>query len=648
MNHETNYTADSMQVLEFPYNVRARVGMYLSGSGEKGAHHALWEILDNSVDEAIGGHCTEIIVQLNPDTSVVVTDNGRGVPVDIHKESGKPAVELVFCTLHAGGKFSEDSYGGRSSGLNGVGAACSNSVSDNFNVIVKRDNKFYEMKCERGLVTSPVKQINSAASFPSRFKTGTQIYFKLDTTIFKTYEGMSFEEVSRRCKQAAYLNPGLKITLTNTDSTNEIYHYPEGIKEYVRELNSKKKPLNDIFFCSDAQGSFDIAIALQYNDSYSDQILSFANNVRTPNGGTHVTTFKRILTKTLNTYAKNNNFLKPKDPELSGDDYLEGLVAIVSVKLPDIEFEGQTKGALNNESIKKPLDTIFTRYLEYYLDANPGDAKAIIDKAMRAAKAREAARRAREDSRKKVSALDGITVEKLRDCNSKNPEERELYIVEGDSAGGSAVQGRDPYSQAVLPLRGKVLNTFKVDSKARIYKNKELTNILKSLNIDLDEPTEESLKKLKYHKVILMADSDPDGAHICCLLLTFFYCYARFLIEAGYLYIAEPPLYKVVYKKQSIYLKDDEALKEFRDKHPNENFELGRFKGLGEMTPDQLSETAMSHTTRSLKQVSLDDLDQAYSLIDAFMGSDSTQRKELIMDEFGLNDPDPEEILIGS
>ena len=640
------YTADSIEHYEFPMCIWYRPSMYIGSTGIAGANHCAFEILDNAVDEAGAGYCTHIMVKIEPDGQMVIVDNGRGIPVDVNKATGKSALELVFCTLHAGGKFNEKAYEGKSGGLNGVGAAAVNALSKVFYSIVKREGKYHRLDCADGNVTTGVREIKeSEANFPKSFKSGTLVYFDLNRTIFKDFHIFDKTVISNRLRQAAYLNPGLKITFYYTQDESKIdFLYPEGIKQYVQELNKNRKVLHEVFSCSESQEKFDISIAFQYNEGYNEELISFANNIKTPSGGTHVSAFKKALTRTLNTYAKTNNLLKQKDPELTGDDYREGLTAVISVKLPDIEFEGQTKSALNNESIKRPVENVFSRYLGFFLDANPNIAKIIIDKALQAARTREAMRKTREDMRKKTSALGGNMVDKLSACSSKIPEECELFIVEGDSAGGSAKQGRNNQTQAVLPLRGKVLNTYNIP-RAKLYKNNEIANFLKALNIDLDDSEEENIKKLRYHKVILMSDADPDGQHIECLLLTFLYCHARWLIEGGFVYVAEPPLYKVVFKGKDIYLKDDDALADFKSKNnltqvPN----ISRFKGLGEMMPAQLEETAMNPATRAVKQISLNDIEQASNLLEIFLGSDTTLRKELILgEEPSSSNENPEE-----
>jgi DNA gyrase subunit B len=643
MANNTNYTADSIEHLEYPFCVQRRPSMYIGGTNNAGAEHCFYEILDNSVDEAGIGHCDEIHVQLNADGSMILTDNGRGVPVDIHPTTGQSALEMVFCTLHAGGKFNEKAYAGVSGGLNGVGASCVNALSSKFRVVVKRDGKFWGLRCEDGHIKAKAQVIpNDKVVFPNSFKSGTQVSFNLNREIFTQFVKFDADNIRRRIKQAAFLNPGLKIVLIDDTGNKEAFLYPEGIKQYVQELNKNKKSLHEVFFCSEKVEEFSISVAFQYNDGYNEELISFANNIRTPGGGTHVSAFKKVMTKTFNTYAKTNNLLKQKDPELTGDDYREGLTAVINVKLPNIEFEGQTKSALNNESIKRPVENIFSRYLGFFLDANPNIAKIIIDKALQAARTREAMRKTREDMRKKSSALDGNMVDKLCACSSKVPEECELFIVEGDSAGGSAKQGRNNKTQAVLPLRGKVLNTYNIP-RSKLYKNNEIANLLKALNIDLDEAEEENIKKLRYHKIVLMSDADPDGQHIECLLLTFLYCHARWLIEKGFVYVAEPPLFKVEHKGKKYYLKDDQALNDFKAEHnlttvPN----LSRFKGLGEMMPDQLEETAMNPETRSIKQISLDDIEHASNLLEIFLGSDTTQRKGIILGE-DMNDTDEDE-----
>jgi DNA gyrase subunit B len=632
----TGYDANTIEAYEFPVCVQKRPSMYIGSTGDSGAHHCIYEVLDNSVDEAGAGHCTQIMVKIGEAGSTTIVDNGRGIPTDIHSDTGKSALELVFCTLHAGGKFGDSAYEGKSGGLNGVGASCVNALSSKFMSVVKRNNKFFKLDCKDGYIVQGVREIpETEATFPKAFKTGTLVHFELNKEIFKSFDTYDTDLLRSRLKQAAFLNPGLTTILILPDGTKESFFYPEGIKEYVLELNKNKKALHDIFFFSDRLEKFEVAVSFQYNDSYTEKLLSFANNISTPLGGTHISAFRRILTKTFNIYAKQANLIKGKDPDLLGDDFKEGLAAVVSVKLPDIEFEGQTKGALNNDSIKRPMEVLFTKCLEFFLDANPKILQIIVEKALKAAKAREAARKAREDSRKKTNVLEGV-VNKLKDCTSKKPEECELFVVEGDSAGGSAQQGRNSYTQAILPLKGKVLNTYNTP-RSKIYKNNEIANLLKALSIDLDDSPEDNVKKLRYHKIILMSDADPDGMHIECLLLTFLYCHARFLIEQGFVYVAEPPLFTTTFKGKKHYFREQTSADEFKKQRKlPEKHEFKRFKGLGEMQPDELEETAMNPLTRGIKQITLSDLEQSDQILELFLGSDTTQRKELVLG--GLED----------
>lgn len=622
---ESHYDADQIQVLEGLEAVRKRPGMYIGTTSSKGLHHLVWEIVDNSIDEALAGYCDHIIVTIEKDNWIRVEDNGRGIPVDTQEKMGKPAVEVIMTVLHAGGKFGGGGYK-VSGGLHGVGASVVNALSEFTEVYVKRDGKIHRIKFERGDVISPLEVIGESE------ENGTTTRFKADAEIFTETTVYEFDILSHRVRELAYLNRGLQITIADEREGQEKsvkYHYEGGIKSYVEDLNKSKEPITEeaIFVEGEKEG-ISIEIAMQYNAGYSSNILSFANNINTYEGGTHESGFKTALTRIINDYARKNGLLKDADTNLSGDDVREGLTAIVSVKHPDPQFEGQTKTKLGNSEVSTITNSLFSEGFDRFLLENPQIARKIVDKGLMAARARVAAKKAREFTRRKsaleVSSLPG----KLADCSSRVPAESELYIVEGDSAGGSAKSGRDRHFQAILPLRGKILNVEKARLD-RILGNAEIRAMITALGTGIGG--EFTLEKARYHKIIIMTDADVDGAHIRTLLLTFFFRFMRPLIEAGYVYAAQPPLYQVKQGKHVEYCYNDEQLKEILDRLPKTSKpNIQRYKGLGEMDADQLWETTMDPDVRTLLQVNLDNAMEADAVFEQLMGEDVEPRRQFI------------------
>lgn len=622
---ESHYDADQIQVLEGLEAVRKRPGMYIGTTSSKGLHHLVWEIVDNSIDEALAGYCDHIIVTIEKDNWIRVEDNGRGIPVDTQEKMGKPAVEVIMTVLHAGGKFGGGGYK-VSGGLHGVGASVVNALSEYTEVYVKRDGKIHRIKFERGDVISPLEVIGESE------ENGTTTRFKADAEIFTETTVYEFDILAHRVRELAYLNRGLQITIADEREGQEKsikYHYEGGIKSYVEDLNKSKEPITEeaIFVEGEKEG-ISIEIAMQYNAGYSSNILSFANNINTYEGGTHESGFKTALTRIINDYARKNGLLKEADTNLSGDDVREGLTAIVSVKHPDPQFEGQTKTKLGNSEVSTITNSLFSEGFDRFLLENPQVARKIVDKGLMAARARVAAKKAREFTRRKsaleVSSLPG----KLADCSSRVPAESELYIVEGDSAGGSAKSGRDRHFQAILPLRGKILNVEKARLD-RILGNAEIRAMITALGTGIGG--EFTLEKARYHKIIIMTDADVDGAHIRTLLLTFFFRFMRPLIEAGYVYAAQPPLYQVKQGKHVEYCYNDEQLKEILDRLPKTSKpNIQRYKGLGEMDADQLWETTMDPDVRTLLQVNLDNAMEADAVFEQLMGEDVEPRRQFI------------------
>ncbi|MFR5846770.1 MAG: DNA topoisomerase (ATP-hydrolyzing) subunit B [Oscillospiraceae bacterium] len=621
-----DYNASEIQVLEGLEAVRKRPGMYIGSTSTSGLHHLVYEIVDNSIDEALAGYCTDITVQINPDNTITVIDNGRGIPVDIQAQTGRPALEVVFTVLHAGGKFGGGGYK-VSGGLHGVGASVVNALSEWLTVQVHKDGKIHEMKFSRGHITQEMTIVGTTDH------TGTTVTFKPDPEMFEDTV-YSYDILHTRMREEAFLNAGLRIRtidLREGQEQSDEMCYEGGIREFVTFLNKSKDALHSgVIYMSGTRGDSYAEVALQYNDGYQENILSFANNVHTPEGGMHETGFKAALTRVLNAYGLKVGLIKEGD-KVSGEDCREGLTAVISVKLTDAQFEGQTKAKLGNASMRTLVDAIVSDKLMQFLDENPVVARTILDKAMMANRAREAARKARESIRRK-SALGGAAMpDKLRDCNENNPELTEIYIVEGDSAGGSATQGRDSRFQAILPLWGKMLNVEKVRAD-KIYGNDKLQPVIVALGAGLGEDFD--VNKLRYHKVIIMADADVDGSHIRTLLLTFFFRYMRPLIENGYVYAAVPPLFKLVRGKTTrLAFSEEERDKysaELRGDNPNAKVDISRFKGLGEMDAHELWETTMDPEKRTLRRITLEDAILADETFTVLMGEKVEPRKEFI------------------
>ena len=623
---DTTYDASEIQVLEGLEAVRKRPGMYIGSTSASGLHHLVYEIVDNAIDEALAGYCTEITVTINPGDTITVTDNGRGIPVDIQKQTGRPALEVVYTVLHAGGKFGGGGYK-VSGGLHGVGASVVNALSEWLEVQVQKDGRIYEMKFSRGAITQEMKILGDTD------QTGTAVTFKPDPEMFDTLV-YDYETLHTRMREQAFLNAGLRITITDArpgQEQSDSMCYEGGIREFVTWLNRNKTPLHEeVIYLAGAKGDSTAEVALQYNDSYNETLVSFANDIHTPEGGMHETGFKTALTRVLNAYGMKYGMIKEGD-KVSGEDVREGITAVISVKLTEAQFEGQTKAKLGNAHIRTLVDSIVNDQLAVYLEEHPVVARTILDKAMTANRAREAARKARESIRRKTVLGGAAMPDKLRDCNENNPELTELYIVEGDSAGGSATAGRDSRFQAILPLWGKMLNVEKARVD-KVYGNDKLQPVIIALGAGIGEEFDEN--KLRYHKIIIMADADVDGAHIRTLLLTFFFRYMRPLIEEGYVYSAVPPLYKLTRGKTSRVAYSDEERDrisaEMRGGNPNVTINISRFKGLGEMDAHELWETTMDPTTRTLRRITLDDAVKADATFTVLMGEKVEPRKEFI------------------
>ena len=620
-----SYDADQIQVLEGLEAVRKRPGMYIGTTSSRGLHHLVWEIVDNSIDEALAGYCDHIIVTIEKDNWIRVDDNGRGIPVDNQEKMGKPAVEVIMTVLHAGGKFGGGGYK-VSGGLHGVGASVVNALSEFTEVYVKRDGKMHCIKFERGDVSAPLSVIGEAED------TGTTIRFKADTEIFTETNVYEFDILEHRVRELAYLNRGLSLTLADEREGQEKsvkYFYEGGIKSYVEDLNKNKEPITEeAIFVEGNKDGISIEIAMQYNGGYASNILSFANNINTYEGGTHESGFKTALTREINDYARKNGLLKEADTNLTGDDVREGLTAIVSIKHPNPQFEGQTKTKLGNSEVSTITNSLFSEGFDRFLLENPTIARQVVDKGLMAFRARVAAKKARELTRRKsaleVSSLPG----KLADCSSRVPADSELYIVEGDSAGGSAKSGRDRHFQAILPLRGKILNVEKARLD-RILGNAEIRTMITALGTGIGE--EFTLEKARYHKIIIMTDADVDGAHIRTLLLTFFFRFMRPLIEAGYVYAAQPPLFQVKQGKHVEYCYNDEQLKEILERLPKTSKPtIQRYKGLGEMDATQLWDTTMDPDVRTLLQINLDNAMEADAVFEQLMGEEVEPRRRFI------------------
>ena len=624
----TEYGADQIQILEGLEAVRKRPGMYIGSTSSRGLHHLVYEIVDNAVDEALAGFCTEIQVTINPDNSITVVDNGRGIPVGINHKAGIPAVEVVFTILHAGGKFGGGGYK-VSGGLHGVGASVVNALSEWLEVSICREGKKYQQRYERGHTMYPLKEIGVCDSE----ETGTKVTFLPDKEIFEetVYD---YDILKQRLREMAFLTKGLRIVLRDTRADQEkekIFHYEGGIREFVTYLNRSKEALYpEVIYCEGEKDGVMVEVAMQHNDSYTENSYGFVNNINTPEGGTHIVGFRNALTKTFNDYARKNKLLKDSEPNLSGDDIREGLTAIVSVKIEEPQFEGQTKQKLGNSEARGAVDFVVSKQLEIFLEQNPTVAKATVEKSVLAQRAREAARKARDLTRRK-SALDGMSLPgKLADCSDKNPENCEIYIVEGDSAGGSAKTARNRATQAILPLRGKILNVEKARLD-RIYSNAEIKAMITAFGTGIHEDFD--ISKLRYHKIIIMTDADVDGAHIATLLLTFLYRFMPELIKQGYVYLAQPPLYKVEKNKKVWYAYDDAELNSILGQIGRDNNnKIQRYKGLGEMDAEQLWETTMDPEKRILLRVTMDE--SATSEIDltftTLMGDKVEPRREFI------------------
>lgn len=625
-NQQHSYDESQIQVLEGLEAVRKRPGMYIGSTSSRGLHHLVWEIVDNSIDEAMAGYCDTITVTIEEDNSITVEDNGRGIPVGIHEKMGRPAVEVILTVLHAGGKFGGDGYK-VSGGLHGVGASVVNALSTSLEVYVKREGKIHYQKFSRGIPVHDLQIIGETD------QTGTKIQFKPDPEIFQETTEFEYEILSKRLRELAFLNRGITIIIRDKreGGKEETFYYEGGIASFVEHLNRTREVLHEepIFIEGQKDGII-VEIAIQYNDSYTSNIYSFANNINTHEGGTHESGFKTALTRVLNDYARKSNLIKENEANLMGEDVREGLTCIISVKLPDPQFEGQTKTKLGNSEARTITDSLFSEHFSRFLIENPDVAKKIVEKGIMASRAREAAKKARELTRRKsaleVSSLPG----KLADCSSKDASISELYIVEGDSAGGSAKQGRDRHFQAILPLRGKILNV----EKARLDKilaNHEIRAIITALGTGISDDFD--IEKARYHKIIIMTDADVDGAHIRTLILTFFFRYMRKIIEHGYIYIAQPPLYKVTHGKNVQYAYNDRdldlILNEIKDKS---KINIQRYKGLGEMNPDQLWDTTMNPETRTLLQVTLDDAMKADEIFEILMGDKVEPRREFIQE----------------
>jgi len=624
---ENNYDASAIQVLEGLEAVRKRPGMYIGTTDVKGLHHLVWEIVDNSIDEALAGYCNHIEITINKDNSVTVVDNGRGIPVGIHPKTGISTVETVYTVLHAGGKFGGGGYK-VSGGLHGVGASVVNALSSWVIVTVYKEGKIYEVKFANGGKTvQPLTVIGAC----DEDKSGTTVTFKPDADIFDT-DIYDYETLKVRTRELAFLNKGLRLTLTDKRSgeeKQETFHYEGGISEYVKFLNKNKTPIHEeIIHLQGEEAGIMFEVAMQYNSGYTDNIYSFVNNINTHDGGTHEEGVRRALTRIINNYARKNNFLKDKDAALTGDDVKEGLTMIISCKHPNPQFEGQTKGRLGNSEVRKIADNVFAEGFERFLMENPEEAKIIVDKTMTAARARVAAKKARELTRRK-SDLDVVNFGgKLVDCKEKDPSVCEIFLVEGDSAGGSAIKGRNSMTQAILPLRGKILNVEKARLD-RALSNEEIRTIITAFGTGIGE--EFDLSKLRYHKIIIMTDADVDGSHIRVLLLTLFYRFFRPIVEAGHVYAAQPPLYSIKHGKVTKYvLNDDEKDAYLATLNPNVKPLIQRMKGLGEMDADELNETTMDINHRVLRKITVDDTIEADAAFSKLMGEEVEPRRQFI------------------
>lgn len=627
VNNTDNYGAGQIQVLEGLEAVRKRPGMYIGSTSERGLHHLVWEIVDNSIDEALAGYASHIEVVIEKDNWIKVTDNGRGIPVDIQEKMGRPAVEVILTVLHAGGKFGGGGYK-VSGGLHGVGSSVVNALSQDLEVYVHRNGTIYHQAYKQGVPQFDLKEIGDTD------KTGTVIRFKADKEIFTETTVYNYETLQKRIRELAFLNKGIQITLKDEreeEVREDSYHYEGGIKSCVDLLNENKEPLHDEpIYIHQSKDDIEVEIALQYNSGYATNLLTYANNIHTYEGGTHEDGFKRALTRVLNSYGTQSKIIKEDKDRLSGEDTREGLTAVVSIKHGDPQFEGQTKTKLGNSEVRQVVDRLFSEHFERFLYENPSVGRIIVEKGIMASRARVAAKKAREVTRRK-SALDVSSLPgKLADCSSKNPEESEIFLVEGDSAGGSTKSGRDSRTQAILPLRGKILNVEKARLD-RILNNNEIRQMITAFGTGIGG--EFDISKARYHKIVIMTDADVDGAHIRTLLLTFFYRFMRPLIEAGYVYIAQPPLYKLTQGKQKYYVFNDRELDKLKQElNPSPKWSIARYKGLGEMNADQLWETTMNPEHRSMLQVRLEDAIDADQTFEMLMGDVVENRRQFIED----------------
>ncbi|MDZ7672519.1 MAG: DNA topoisomerase (ATP-hydrolyzing) subunit B [Halanaerobiales bacterium] len=621
------YSADKIEVLEGLEAVRKRPGMYIGSTGIKGLHHLVWEVVDNSIDEFLAGFGEKIKITVHEDNSVSVEDWGRGIPADIHKDTGRPATEIVLTTLHAGGKFNNNSYK-VAGGLHGVGVSVVNALSEKLVIETYWEGNKYTQTYKKGL---PVNDLSKEGKTK---KSGTIITFKPDSEIFDTTT-YKFETLSHRFKQSAYLNKDLTLILEDErNNKKETYQYDGGIKAFIEYLNKNRSLLYDeIIYNEDSIDEYELEFAIQYNQGYSERIFSYANNINTVDGGYHLTGFKSALTKAVNNFAKKNNLLPKNVNGLNGHDVREGITAVVNVKLPNPQFEGQTKSKLGNSELRSIVEKSAYDYLSLYLDTNPELGKAIVYKGLKSVRARQASKKARELTKRKSVLSSSSLPGKLADCASKKAEGSELFIVEGDSAGGSAKQARNRHNQAILPLKGKILNVERARLD-KILNNTEVASIITALGTSIGEDF--NLDDLRYEKVIIMTDADIDGAHISTLILTLFYRYMKELIDEGHIYLARPPLYKVTYRKNSQYIFDEKALEEYREEHGSGNFSIQRYKGLGEMNPDQLWDTTMSPETRKLQKVEVNDEIEADDVFTKLMGSNSKLRKTFIFNNADL------------
>ncbi|GAB2780735.1 DNA topoisomerase (ATP-hydrolyzing) subunit B [Salinimicrobium soli] len=628
----SNYSADSIQALEGMEHVRMRPSMYIGDTGVRGLHHLVYEVVDNSIDEALAGHCDVIKVTINEDNSITTEDNGRGIPVDMHKKEGVSALEVVMTKIGAGGKFDKDSYK-VSGGLHGVGVSCVNALSDHLKATVYRDGIIWEQEYERGKPMYPVRSVGETT------ENGTIVTFKPDASIFQQSTVYSYETLASRMRELAFLNKGITITLIDRrekdekgEFVSEVFHSEEGLKEFIKFLDGTREPIiSDVIAIEGEKNDIPVEVAMVYNTSFNENLHSYVNNINTHEGGTHLAGFRRGLTTTLKKYADASGMLDKLKFEISGDDFREGLTAIVSVKVAEPQFEGQTKTKLGNREVTSAVSQAVSEMLENYLEENPNDAKTIVQKVILAAQARHAAKKAREMVQRKTVMSGGGLPGKLSDCASQDPQECEVFLVEGDSAGGTAKQGRDRHFQAILPLRGKILNVEKAMSH-KVFENEEIKNIYTALGVTIgteDDSKALNLSKLRYHKIVIMCDADVDGSHIATLILTFFYRYMKELIEAGHVYIATPPLYLVKKGSKKRYAWNDKERDEIANSYSG-GVSIQRYKGLGEMNAEQLWDTTMNPEFRTLRQVTIDNSGEADRIFSMLMGDEVPPRREFI------------------